>query len=178
MILCALFTLPFIQIDPQPPILLWIKMQRKKKLNHFKKATWGDDDARMLMQAIEAMGLTFYPTFNESWLLYSATWSHFVQPRDKGHNQSTSAFSKRLTLAECCNSKAEDDILGLSDKEKSLQKKVQELTLKLDNLENRHRNSNLGLTGLPKKAKDGDVVTFLQTLLPKSLDQTPPNISF
>lgn len=97
---------------------------------------------------------------------------HEVISSNQDIKETISAFSKRLTLAESCNSKAEDDILGLSDKEKSIQKKVQELTLKLHNLENRHRNSNLRLTGLPKKAKDGDVVAFLQTLLPKSLDQT------
>lgn len=48
-------------------------------------------------------------------------------------------FSERLTSAESCISKAEDDISALTGKEKSLQKNVQEITLKLDDLKNRHR---------------------------------------
>lgn len=77
------------------------------------------------------------------------------------------AFSERLTVAESRISKAEDDISELTGREKSLQKKVQELTIKLDDLENRHRRSNLRLIGLPEKTEGGDAVAFLQAWLPE-----------
>lgn len=81
--------------------------------------------------------------------------------------EAISAFSERLTAAESRISKAEDDISALTSTEKSTQKKVQELTLKLDDLENRHRRSNLRLIGLPEKTEGGDATDFLQTWLPE-----------
>ncbi len=52
-------------------------------------------------------------------------------------------FSERLYTAETLISKVEDDIPSLVSKERSLQKKALELTLKVDNLENRSWRSNL-----------------------------------
>lgn len=83
--------------------------------------------------------------------------------------EAIAVFSERLTSAETRISKVEDDISSLASKESSLQKKVHELTLKLDDLENRHRRSNLRLIGLPEGTEGGDAVSFLQTWLPEVL---------
>ena len=78
-------------------------------------------------------------------------------------------FTERLTSAEIRISKAEDDISSLASKESSLQKKGLELTLKLDDLENSHRRSNLRLISLPERTEGGDTVSFVQTWLPEVL---------
>ena len=46
---------------------------------------------------------------------------------------------------------------------------MQVLTLKLDDLENRDRRSNLRLIGLPENTENGDAAAFLQNWLPEVL---------
>uniref|UniRef100_A0A3B4EYR5 L1 transposable element RRM domain-containing protein n=1 Tax=Pundamilia nyererei TaxID=303518 RepID=A0A3B4EYR5_9CICH len=74
-------------------------------------------------------------------------------------------FSERLTSAETRISKVEDDVSFLVSKETSLHKKIQELQLKVDDLENRSRRSNLRLVGLPENTEQGELTIFLQTFL-------------
>lgn len=69
-------------------------------------------------------------------------------------------FSERLTSAETRISKVEDDVSSLTSKEASLQKKLQELLLKVDDLENRSRRSNPRLVGLPENTEQGEITIF------------------
>ena len=69
--------------------------------------------------------------------------------------EAIAVFSERLTSAESRISKAEGDVSSLASKESSLQKKVHKLTLKLDDLENRHRRSNLRLISLSAGTEGG-----------------------
>lgn len=158
-------------------------MPRKKQNNQVKTASGGDedDDASMnhtsvgdeedlddanvahqddganILAAIRLMRADF------------STQLRKVVSSNQEIKEAIGIFSERLTAAESRISKAEDNISGLTSKEKSLQKKVHELTLKLDDLENRHRRSNLRLIGLPEKTEGGDAVSFLQTWLPEIL---------
>ena len=113
------------------------------------------DDGANILAAIHLMRADFTVQLRE------------VVSSNQEIKEAIGAFSERLTAAESRISKAEDDISALTGKEKSLQKKVQELTLKLDDLENRHRRSNLRLIGLPEKTEGGDAAAFLQTWLPE-----------
>lgn len=89
-------------------------------------------------------------------------------------------FSERLTSAETRISKVEDDVSSLTSKEASLHKKLQELQLKVDDLENRSRRSNLRLVGLPENTEQGEITIFLQTwlvdVLGRDAFQSPPII--
>lgn len=89
-------------------------------------------------------------------------------------------FLERLTSAESRISNLEDGVASLTGKETSIQKKIQDLTLKVDELENRSRRSNLRLVGLPEKTEQGDTAAFLQTWLIEVLGQdafpSPPII--
>ncbi|KAG5274175.1 hypothetical protein AALO_G00133050 [Alosa alosa] len=49
------------------------------------------------------------------------------------------------------------------------QKKVQKLTIQMEELENRQRRSNLRLLGIPEGAEKGNARTFLMAWLPKAL---------
>lgn len=83
--------------------------------------------------------------------------------------EALSIFTERLDTAVTRISKAEDDISSLTNKEMTLQNKVQELTRKLDDLENRHRRSNLRIIGLPEKTEGSDAASFLQSWPPEVL---------
>uniref|UniRef100_A0A3Q3B0V7 L1 transposable element RRM domain-containing protein n=1 Tax=Kryptolebias marmoratus TaxID=37003 RepID=A0A3Q3B0V7_KRYMA len=74
-------------------------------------------------------------------------------------------FLERLTSAESRISNLEDGVASLTGKETSIQKKIQDLALKVDELENRSRRSNLRLVGLPEKTEQGDTAAFLQIWL-------------
>lgn len=158
-------------------------MPKKKQHNQAKTATDGDEDDDASMDRASVDDEVDLEDANMAHLDHSAnilaaihlmradfsTQLREVVSSNQEIKEAIGAFSERLTTAESRISKAEDDISGLTGKEKSLQKKVQELTLKLDDLENRHRRSNLRLIGLPEKTEGGDAVAFLQTWLPEVL---------
>ncbi len=73
-------------------------------------------------------------------------------------------------MAETRISKAEDDSSSFDSKETSIQNKVCDLTLKLDDLETRSWRLNLRLIGLPEKTEEGDAMRFFQAWLPEVLD--------
>ena len=78
------------------------------------------DDGANILAAIHLMRADFTVQLRE------------VVSSNQEIKEAIGAFSERLTAAESRISKAEDDISALTVKEKSLQKKVQELTLKLE----------------------------------------------
>ena len=158
-------------------------MPRRKQHNQTKTATDGDEDDEASMDHASVDDEVDLEDANEAHQDHDAnilaairllradftTQLREVVSSNQEIKEAIGAFSERLSTAETRISKAEDEISGLTGKEKSLQKKVQELTLKLDDLENRHRRSNLRLIGLPEKTEGGDAVAFLQTWLPEVL---------
>lgn len=78
-------------------------------------------------------------------------------------------ISGRLTQAETRISDAEDNITTLQSKTGRVDKDLTALILKVDELENRNRRSNLRLIGLPEGTEGRDAALFLETWLPEVL---------
>lgn len=124
-------------------------MPRKKKTNQLRTTTADNDDGAssdhtsvdgetdLEDTSHQAGGANILAAIHSMRTDFS-TQLHEVVSSNHEIKEAIGAFSERLTLAESRITKAEDDIAALTGKEKSLQKKVQELTLKLDDLENRH----------------------------------------
>lgn len=72
---------------------------------------------------------------------------------------------ERVTEAETRIGRAEDIIHPLQHSCEDLQRQIQQLAQKHDDLENRSRRSNLRFIGLPEGAEGTDPATFLEKLL-------------
>lgn len=72
---------------------------------------------------------------------------------------------ERVTEAETRLGRAEDTLYPLQHSQEDLQRQVQQLAQKQDDLENRARRSNLRFIGLPEGSEGSDPATFLEKLL-------------
>lgn len=79
------------------------------------------------------------------------------------------ALTTRVTEAEDRISTQEDNVSGLQTQNAALKTAIESLSLKVDDLENRSRRSNLRLVGLPEKNEGKDMCAFLEKLLPEIL---------
>lgn len=76
-------------------------------------------------------------------------------------------LEKRMVEAEGRVSASEDDYNNFNTHLTSMEKTVEQLRMKVDDLENRGRRKNLKIVNLPEKAESGtSLLDFLQTQLP------------
>ncbi|KAI7800009.1 putative LINE-1 type transposase domain-containing protein 1-like [Triplophysa rosa] len=78
-------------------------------------------------------------------------------------------FSGCMDLAEERISSVEDTVNSEKSKLAEMDKRVESLSQKLDDLENRSRRSNLRLVNLPEKVENPDAAAFLEKWLPETL---------
>lgn len=79
------------------------------------------------------------------------------------------ALTTRVTEAEDRIGTQEDNVSELQTQNAKLKTAIESLSLKVDDLENRSRRSNLRLVGLPEKIEGKDMCAFLEKLLPEIL---------
>lgn len=79
------------------------------------------------------------------------------------------ALTTRVTEAEDRISSQEDSVSELQTENAKLKTVVESLSVKVDDLENRSRRSNLRLVGLPEKTEGKDMCAFLEKSLPEIL---------
>lgn len=79
------------------------------------------------------------------------------------------ALTTWVTEAEDRISTQEDSVSELQTQNAKLKAAVESLSVKVDDLENRSRRSNLRLVGLPEKMEGRDMCAFLEKLLPEIL---------
>ncbi len=78
-------------------------------------------------------------------------------------------LTTRVTETEDRVGTEEDNVSELQTQNAKLKTAIESLSLKIDDLENRSRRSNLRLVGLPEKIEGKDMVAFLEKLLPEIL---------
>ena len=81
------------------------------------------------------------------------------------------SLTGRLTEAEDRIGANEDDLTSLKTQTTTMKAAMEELVLKVDDLENRARRSNVRLVGLPELTEGGDVRNFLEKWIPKALGE-------
>lgn len=81
------------------------------------------------------------------------------------------AVSVRMTDAEERISTNQDDINSLRAQSNTMKVALEELVLKVDDLENRARRSNLRLVGLPEEKEGANMCTFLEKWIPEVLGE-------
>lgn len=75
----------------------------------------------------------------------------------------------RVNEAEDQISTNQDDIASVEAENAAMKAAVKELMLKVDDLENRSRRSNLHILGIPEGKEGSDVCNFLEGWLPEML---------
>nr|XP_014349720.1 PREDICTED: uncharacterized protein LOC106705277 [Latimeria chalumnae] len=73
--------------------------------------------------------------------------------------------AERINSAEQRTSTLEDTITSLKETQKKKNRIIENITAKLDDLENRSRHNNLRIVGLPERVEGRDTTSFVQKLL-------------
>lgn len=84
-------------------------------------------------------------------------------------DSSMSSLSEQFTEIQQRVSKNEDDLADARLRVKALEKSFAPLQLKVDYLENKSRQSNLLITGVPEGIEHNDCTAFIQRLIPEIL---------
>lgn len=85
-------------------------------------------------------------------------------------------ISGRMTEAEERISTNEDVITSLQAQSQTMQTTLEEMTRKVDDLENQARRSNLRLVGLPEGKEGTNMCAFLENMIPEVLGEFPNTI--
>ena len=89
----------------------------------------------------------------------------------QGVQSELKALTGRMTEAEDRISTNEDDLTSMKTQTSTMKAAMDELVLKVDDLENRARRSNVRLVGLPELTEGGDVRNFLEKWIPEALGE-------
>lgn len=82
-------------------------------------------------------------------------------------------ISGRMTEIEERISTNEDEVSSLQAQSQTMKSTLEELTCKMDDLENRACHSNLRMVGLPEGKEGTDMCTFLKNMIPEVLGEFP-----
>ncbi|KAL7831314.1 hypothetical protein SRHO_G00308170 [Serrasalmus rhombeus] len=110
-----------------------------------------------ILQAIQTMKDDFTSRFDK---LFTAIQN--VQQELHAHETRMSEAKSRVSTSEV-------NIESLQKQTEKMEATIKALTLKVDDLENRSRRSNLRLVGLAERAEGGDMCAFLERWIPQTL---------